>query len=493
MRPLELALVLAVVAAAVRPWTPWRRSRWAALLLALAAVAVAAAQVVVEGARWQLAPAWVAVGGLVLVALRDALHRYGPPVDDTATGTPVGASRPEPRPEDDTPTERRPRPFIVPLVLLAALSAGLAWSLPVITLPEPSGPFRVGTTTTVVVGADRVERYGPEPGGPRVLPVQVWYPAHEVADNEPAPWLLAREVVTDATARDAGLPGFTLGHLAMVSSHAVLDAPLAPVDGLSLVLYSHGWSGFREIHASQLESLASHGYLVVAADHTYGALATELPHGTIAELDPDTLPSGATQEVYDDAAEQLVATFAADLEAIMTAVLEEDLLGDLVDAELLEGHPVGFIGHSTGGGAAVLTCSRDPRCGAVVGYDPWVEPVPDEVVGGEFDTPLLSLRSEEWVDNDNDVRLRRLHAGATAAEGRVEVAGLRHRDLTLLPLLSPLSARLGLSGPLADAEALDIIDRWTVGFLDHHLRGIGLDPLVAPPSGHRTFVENASR
>jgi pimeloyl-ACP methyl ester carboxylesterase len=298
--------------------------------------------------------------------------------------------------------------------------------------------------------------------------------------------------VTSAAARDLGLPWFTLSHLSATSTHAALDAEPLRTGDLQVVLYAHGWGGSRELHITQMESLASHGYLVIAADHTYGSLATELPDGTIAHLDEDALPEGVDQETYDAAAERLVATFAADLASILDAVLEDGLLDHLVDRERLEGLPVGFVGHSTGGGAAILACSTDPRCGAVVGYDPWVEPVPDKVIGGDLEVPLLSIRSEEWVDTGNDDRLRRLHAGSSAPEGRVAVEGIGHRDMTLLPLLSPLSGVLGLSGPLAGEDSLHDLDRWTVAFLHHHLRGIGADPLEVPPVHHHTVLEKAN-
>ncbi len=142
---------------------------------------------------------------------------------------------------------------------------------------------------------------------------------------------------------------------------------------------------------------------------------------------------------------------------------------------------VAFIGHSTGGGAAVLACSQDERCGAVVGFDPWVEPVPGTTIDAGLDTPLLSLRSEEWTRRPNDGRIADLHAGSTGPEGRIAIDGTRHRDFTLIPTLSPLSRVLGLRGPTPTDRTRDIVDTWTSRFLDHHLRERGTDPLTDPP------------
>ena len=38
---------------------------------------------------------------------------------------------------------------------------------------------------------------------------------------------------------------------------------------------------------------------------------------------------------------------------------------------------IGVYGNETGGGAAVEVCLEDERCDAVLGLDPWVEPIPD--------------------------------------------------------------------------------------------------------------------
>lgn len=472
MRPLEVLLLVASIFAVLRPWSPLHRSRMATLLVGALPSVVALVQVLVEEGRWQLTPLWIVAGLTLALAVRDVARASQPRVA-----------------EDPAAEPRRISPILLGVVVLA--SGVLAWGLPIVELPEPGGPFAVGTTTTHVIDEDRPETYGPAPGGARTIPVQVWYPSTGTGNAEPAPWLLDGDRVTSAAARDLGLPWFTLGHLAATSTHAVLDAEPVRTGDLQVVIYAHGWSGARALHVTQLESLASRGYLVIAADHTYGSLATELPDGTIAHLDEQALPEGVDQETYDAAAEQLVATFAADLSAILDAVMEDGLLDDLVDHERLAGLPVGIVGHSTGGGAAILTCSTDPRCGAVVGYDPWVEPVPDKVIGGDLDVPLLSIRSEEWVDTDNDDRLRRLHAGSSSPEGRVFIEGISHRDMTLLPLLSPFSGILGLSGPRAGEETLHDLDRWTVTFLDHHLRGHGSDPLDVPPVHDHTLLEKA--
>lgn len=493
MRPLELALLLTTLLAVTRPWVVRTAGPGIVIGAAAAPVVVAVTQVLVESGRWQLAPLWLAVAVIAALAARDAW------TEDRPRHVAAGAS----------------------VTTLAVLGGALLWALPVLELPAPDGRFAVGTTTMVVTDESRMEIYGPDPGGLRQLPVQLWYPAGVDEDGQPARWLQDRTAVTSAAAREAGLPSFALDHLELVAANAVADAPVARGGPFPVVLYAHGWRGFRDIHISQLESLASQGYIVAAADHTYGALATLLPGGVIAEADPSALPSGVSTSEYDAASAQLVATFADDLALVLDTVLDGRAFGTLLaPAELAtHGWPqdtavrsvasppddvgpplpdledavdpdrIALIGHSTGGGAAYLLCSRDARCDAALAYDPWLEPVPDEVIGGAFDRPLLSIGSEEWDGNDNDARVRRFHAGATAVEGRVRIAGTLHRDLTQLPTLSPAASWLGLAGSTPAETTLDLLDHWTVGFLDHHLAGRGRDPLEAERQDGRVRVD----
>lgn len=473
MRPLESVLILTAAFAAARPWLPFRHARTPTLVVAALPVIAMVLQLVVEGGRWQLIPLWGVTVAVVILAIRDLIQ-----TSEMSQGD-------EPEPEFGARA-------VSPALLGLAVAAGavLSWALPVVALPTPSGPYAVGTTTTAVIDRDRTEIYGPNPGGPRTLPVQVWYPAQGTSREGRHPWLIDRDGLMVAAAQKLGLPGFSLGHLELVVSSSVLDAPVAGTGELPVVIYSHGWSGARELHATKAELLASNGYVVIAADHTYGALATHLPDGTLAELDDQALPSDVPYEEYEAAAEQLVATYAADIESLLEAIFEEGHLNDIVgEGRLVEGS-LGIVGHSTGGGAAIKVCERDERCSAAVAYDPWVEPVPDEIIGGDLAVPLLSIRSEEWAGSPNDDRLRRLHAGSSAPQGLVLVDGVNHRDLTLLPLFSPLSSMLGLSGRQAGIERLRSVDEWTLRFFDHHLRDRGLDPFNSPPVSEGLVLEN---
>ncbi len=103
-----------------------------------------------------------------------------------------------------------------------------------------AGPYAVGVTT-ITVGADT----------DRPLTVDLWFPLADDASGDPQQYTL--------------LPGVYYESPDAVGA----DASAVSADGpFPLVVYSHGSGGLRYIHSNYTETLASHGYVVAAPDHT---------------------------------------------------------------------------------------------------------------------------------------------------------------------------------------------------------------------------------
>ncbi|MBL7162268.1 MAG: hypothetical protein ISS57_06655 [Anaerolineales bacterium] len=206
------------------------------------------------------------------------------------------------------------------------------------------------------------------------------------------------EVMGPAIADYLVLPSFSLDHLTYAESHAYKNAPLAgSQDTYPLLLFSHGWNGFRAQNSFQVEELASHGYVVVAPDHTYGAVTTVFSDGRVAGNNPQALPFGAGLPIneFRPIAKKLVRQWAEDLGFILDR-LSQDYSG--IQLGLLSGRldleNVGVLGHSTGGGAAIEFCAQDSRCAAVFGMDPYMTPVSEDVLTKGISQPLLAMFSQ---------------------------------------------------------------------------------------------------
>jgi len=370
----------------------------------------------------------------------------------------------------------------VSALLGGAVTAVALWALPVAILTPPTGPHAVGTTTLILADLGRAEQYGPDPGGPREIVLQLWYPADPTAQRAPGPLMPEADAFIPAGAPELGLPSFALSHLRAIPGHATRDVA-ALDEQLPVVVLSHGWTGFRVLQADLAEQLASRGFVVAAIEHTFGALVTTFPDGRTIPFDPDALPEFGTipNDDYARRSRALLATFRDDqllavaaLESRAPAVLEGRL--DL--------RRLAFVGHSTGGGAAVMACAAESRCRAVVGFDPWVLPTAPGTVENGVDASLLTLRTESWRDLPNEQALTTLHDAQQRRGMRELLVGLDgalHRDFTLLGALSPMAALLGLEGDTPGDATRRATLIWTERFLDHHVRGIGPDPALDPP------------
>ncbi|MGI9018833.1 MAG: serine aminopeptidase domain-containing protein [Euzebya sp.] len=305
--------------------------------------------------------------------------------------------------------------------------------LPRDPLPPVTGPHPVGTSVAVVEA-------------PRRLPVQIWYPGQATGGPNPAgtPAALfpASAGVAQAIASHYGMPrgvapalGLVLGR---IRGRAVGSAtPAWPSGSLptprGVLIISHGWLGFRVIHVDLAEQLASDGWVVVAVDHVGGALASQFPDHAVTPLSAGLMPPDGVADYWPRAA-ALVQRYATDIAAVLDAVAA-GRLGPTVPAT----ERFWLLGHSTGGGAAIVVAGEDRRVAGVIGMDPWVEPL-DRSARQRLTVPTIAILSGQWVGNRNDALLQMM--------GSVELRAVpeaRHTDLTVLGYLSPVRRILGLT------------------------------------------------
>ncbi len=428
-----------------------RRRRPAGDLFSLVAVGAAGAlQYLIEGLRWQLIPLYLAGALVVVLSLWDLII-----------------------PTPDIPDRRRSVRSATWATLGVGAAIVLPLALPVVDVPgEPTGP--VGTISYHATDSSRIEVYGEDPGRPREVAIQIWYPAARTDGFEKSEWVDDIEALAPTAAEYLGFPSFVLDHLALTETNAYFAAPAA-AGRHPVIVYSHGWGGFRSVAVNQMETLAGAGFVVVAIDHTYAALSTTLSDGEARRIDLDALPSQdeVTPEEFVSAREMLSLTLTEDIWFALDQ-LESIDRGEIPSMTAVAGHldfdEIGFLGHSTGGGAVVTACLGDPRCDAVLGQDPWLEPIPATVIERGLSVPFLAIRSEQWQSRPNDELVFAL-VDASAPTGRVAyIDGTIHRDFTALPAISPLASLAGLSGSLGRERTFMIVDAVNVAFFGEHLR-----------------------
>ena len=428
--------------------------------LTLSAFGVMALHLGLEGYRWQMLPLY----GITLGYTITALWRLPA------------------RSESARPRRGWALSIGMLILLIAALLPPIL--LPIPKTPTPTGPYPVGTLSFMLVDEARREIYSDDPTQPRSLMVQVWYPA-QTAGNQFAPWIDHPDIFGPVMAEYLELPRYFLNHVRYAQSHAYTDAP--PLEGnapLPVLLFSHGWNGFRAQNTYQMEELASYGYVVVAPEHTYGSIVTVFPDGQVALNNPEALPFDANlpDAEFRPIANRLLKQWSGDLSFILDALGSFKLDGTLGSLSTrLNLEQVGVLGHSTGGGAIVEFCARDPRCAAGLGMDTYMKPVSDEIIAQGLTQPFLFMFSEEWPTETNTRLFDALYANQTGPAAVLTIAGTAHYDFSDLPAFSPLAHNLGLKGPLNGGRVLEIIRTYSVDFFDEYLRGSASGPLPEYP------------
>lgn len=462
MRPLEIAIPLLLALYLCWPLVSRRRPPALGILPTFTLI-VMITHNRVEGMRWQMAPLYAFTVLVFFLSLPAFLRARG-------EGEPLVR-----------PAGRQLLGLLATLGLLA-VSTALPALLPVPSIPAPRGPYFVGTFTRLLVDESRREIYSSQ-DEPRKLMMQVWYPAQlPPLEAQTTAWMPEAQLVAPEIAEYIGLPRFFLDHLIYARSSAYENLPPTRQGGpYPVLVFVHGWNGFRQQATFVMQELASHGYIVASLDLPYGARMVVFPDharergagGSVARNNPAALPpsNSLPQDEYEAVARKLVEQWSADIGYTLDTL--EKMNADPAEplAGLLAVDKIGIFGHSTGGGAAIQFCGTDPRCKAGLTYDAFMRPVSVEVLENGTPQPFLYLFSELWPFERNTILFNGYYRRVPASNRVITILGADHYDFTDLPALSPLAPQLGLKGPIPGAQVQKILMDYTLAFFDLALKG----------------------
>lgn len=226
--------------------------------------------------------------------------------------------------------------------------------------PFARGPHAVGVRTVDTADSSRS----------RYLPVEIWYPS--VAAN------IGRDTAEETMDHYDLLPGFPPAKQA-----AVRDAEMA-AGRFPIVVFSHGFGGHRRQSTFFCTHLASHGYVVVAMDHT-GNTVIDIAQMTLQVMMGEPMPE----------TEPMVAELIKARPADVSFVLDRLLAGDLgIDPSQLDSERIGMAGHSFGGWTTLKVTGLDRRIRAALPMAP---------AGGKSPMPVEALTKALDFDWGRDV------------------------------------------------------------------------------------------
>jgi dienelactone hydrolase len=448
MRLLELILALTVAACGIRLAGLGRAAgmQWIhGMQLLLAAVWVV--QVLAEGWRWQMFPAYTAA---LIVAGTPSLLGLSAQTLFWSTTASVG------------------------LVAVSVMSCLL---LPFVE-PQPAhGAFAVGVTTIAVsvsrppdAGAARASARSELNAAPLV---RLWYPAEAPGGSPGFPTLLKQRIA----ARLRAIP----------TAPAAPDAPVArnPTK-FPVIIYFDGWPEDKIQNIALILELASRGFAVAAVQYP-----VKLP-GTSDASDARMRAQLAREMVeYSSAAafersvqlnHSRARAHARDAIAVLDALTAFDAQSGNPFAQRLDTQRAGTLGFSYGGAIAAEASRLDPRIKAAINMDGrhWGDALDQGVerpylfICEELAMPTAAdlssdnpmIRYEAQLDQAD---YSQLAANLQARGGvRVTIAGMAHMNFTDFPLRSPLR-RLSQGGTIDPRRAQEIIRTYVIEFFSRYL------------------------
>lgn len=327
--------------------------------------------------------------------------------------------------------------------------------------PDPStwGPFPVGVTTF------EIDTLGYE-GKKRHLVVEAWYPATDAYVDGPFEEIdLVKLSPPDVLAivGDIVVPPIPI--------RQVRDAAIRSADGpYPMVMFSHGAYGIRFQSVFWTAYLASHGYVVVAMDHTENTLFDMI---RVNGYSAEGIVLSALDRPYDvhETVDAMLARNTAE--------------GDFFEGTIIP-DKLGMSGHSFGGLASFMGGLEIPGMKAVVPMAPASQVLP--VMGydiRDFKIPVMIMADALDKTLDPEVEMYKAYDRLPAPRYLFDLLQGGHftySDICLLQL-KDLAAQLDIKGAdnalgdgcgetnIPTSAAHPLIRQFGIGFFNHVLRG----------------------
>jgi len=361
--------------------------------------------------------------------------------------------------------------LIFSTLLISGCSFIVSRVIPLNDIKSPTGNYKVGTQIFYWTDNDREEWFTDIEGDKRELVIQVWYPSSG-ENNAKVGWIDNPSIRTNAIIDKFDVPKFIAKAIDRVDTDSFLNANPIEKGSFPVIIFSHGFEGFRSQNTTQIQELASNGYIVFSVDHTYDAVLTILEDGRTISPAEKYCYGCEAEEFYDIFIPQINTRisdmrFLIDqIEKLKTAKIESNF-SHLMDIDRL-----GIFGHSFGGGTSLAVTILDPRIKSCLSLDGWYVPIHPDIYEKGLSKPFLHLGQVAWDEAINYEILDKILESKEGIGYKLSLKGAHHYDFTDSPHLSKLASSFKLSSDLDSQEILDVTNTAVIGFFNTHLKSV---------------------
>lgn len=366
----------------------------------------------------------------------------------------------------------------------------LPMMLPVFSLPNPTGVYKVGTRS-IHIKTTMDEPITKDTTDQRELMVKVWYPAKNNTSSIREPYLDNANRTSFIQKYGGGiLPPASMNYLDRVKTHAYQEAPIAN-DTFPVLLFSHGYGSNASGYYALLTEIASHGYIIINMNHTYESLGTTFPDGSEKYFDYEFQAidgANAMQHItpikeafekklsYDE--RHAIIREASKTYNVTTMVKRwtKDMVYTIDQLEdwnrngFLKGRldltKIGVFGHSRGGGAAGQVTIKDTRVKAAVNIDgvQW-----GEMMDTLYHKPFLYIAAD-WPAEHQDINAHVYKHKSTDYFYESKIRTAAHPNFMDIPFMVSVK-RLAQTGTIDAELGIKITNDLIISFFDRHLKG----------------------
>lgn len=349
------------------------------------------------------------------------------------------------------------------LMLVGATSAGNDAKSKSFLSPVEAGPYAVGVLTTVLVDRSRTDAVTKEP---RTLVTEVWYPATDEARQRPknryTDFIPGGVTPLIDTALKAGYRLSAAELDKVFWNDAVRNAPVRQ-GRFPLIIFSHGNGGTRHQNTFWCDYLASHGYIVVSADHTGNARMTIIK-GELITFQPGERANSAKDR-------------PADVSFLLDKMIEWNRGGDRRFAGKLDTERAAISGMSFGSFTAHWASDADKRFKAVVA----MSGAPATHTNLMVPTLRMLGAEDRTLGESGNALIRHNHAIHKGPAFLLEMKNGGHYSFTdMFKLTKSFGDGVGVGKRLKSGEEVvftpmettyKIINAYSIAFLGYYLKG----------------------
>ena len=364
--------------------------------------------------------------------------------------------------------------FIIILIstIYFSCSSIIKTVIPLSSLPEPSGAYNVGTCQFHLIDDSRLEWFSEKDTTDyRELMVQMWYPSDENPSIPPNPYMDNLEQRIPAVAEQINLPKFLIKQIKEIKTQSYQNLKISQKENsFPVLIFSHGLGGMRVQNTSYIQELISHGFVVIAMDHTYDANITIFPNNEIKNYKSNLPKSIKTENEALKLRYKQLKTRTDDITFVLNEFEKLNKNSNSQFYKKLSLDNVGIFGHSFGGATSISALFNEPRIIAGISLDGWFEILPPKILSKGLIKPFFHLGQEKWEKNLNYKNRDLLIKNSSGDNWVSTFLKSKHFDYMDLPLFTDKTRNFKLTGKIEPIEFYNCLNEIQLNFFNHYIK-----------------------